>query len=185
MRFLSKTAMAVTAFSLAALLGGIAALAREIAPSPVSTAPRASTLAPTSEKDSSPASPRRASGPAVRPSALEPLRDPTQTSPENWDLLAPAKPQDKDAEMPTVVLRGRIIGGARAPMATLEVEKQFVMVQQGSEITVQGPRRGSQVLRVIELTDNQIRIVVSRQGRSDPSARAASAGQNDRTLVLH
>jgi hypothetical protein len=125
----------------------------------------------------------------AQPAVPAPLQDPTQPSPMLRELLDPEKAQSTGIDLPVVSLKGRIVGGLRPAMAMLEVDKQFVVVQQGSEITVQGSRVGLQVLRVVEVGTNGIRLEIAPSLRKpDNTAKDAASGETQtitRSIVLH
>ncbi len=179
-----------TALLAAVLFCGVTAVAQEVVPTPppapVPPPPRPPLSVPgdglglrggddvAAEKGSSAA--KRGSSPSrletsepAKPMPRNPpggFRDPTQASPLLRSLLDSSKAQSERPELPVIELKGRITGGLRPAAALLAIDKHFYLVRVGSEITLTGPRSSGQTLRVVEVTNSEVRLQVAPTGRS-------------------
>lgn len=110
-----------------------------------------------------------ATGEPAGSEGAEPLRDPTQPGEELRDLVAPirmgqtgGKGAAGGIDFPDIQLKGRIVGPTKAPGAIVEIDEQYYILEEGSEVTVSAPNvgLGTVTLNVTELTALEVRIEV-------------------------
>ena len=98
--------------------------------------------------------------PTPQPATSGVPHDPTQPGPVLRELIGPAKDQPKGQELPSIELKGRILGGLQPASALLSINKGFVLVHQGTEITLSGPRLAPQTLHVASLNETEVHLEV-------------------------
>jgi hypothetical protein len=110
-----------------------------------------------------PASPQQVPAPAPGsgPSGRPDLRDPTSPSDKIREKLATPSTGTSNGPaaqpaIPTMVLKGRIIGGVGAPAALLEINGAIRMVRVGNRFS----GAGNLVFRVAEISSSGVRIEV-------------------------
>ena len=85
-------------------------------------------------------------------------RDPTRPAPELERVLNAGKSGPAAAQMPTVVLKGRVIGPGGKGIAMLEIEGKLYDVRADNEMNVRGPGGSTIRLRVVEVSARGVRI---------------------------
>ena len=123
--------------------------------------------------------------PAQTPPPPNPAHDPTAVAPGSllwWSslnektrakyLAAPAgkqpempKQQLKMPELPSIQIKGRIIGGLRPNSVLLQIDTRLYLVQKGMELTIPGAQPDTQTIRVVNVTADEVRIEVVPLGR--------------------
>jgi hypothetical protein len=95
--------------------------------------------------------------------SAESARDPTLPGPELREWLDSAKPA---RDLPTIELKGRVLGGQQPGTAILEVDKMLRVVREGDELSLGGVRPGGVTVRVVEVSQQQVRLEIKPSGRN-------------------